>query len=236
MARKPRDKTATTAQTRAGRAAVASARRSNSGRGWWIGVAAIVLVVAVVVILGVTLSHPGAGTAAANPQQDANPALLASTGGQASGATVDGIASSSTEQVLFHIHAHLAIYINGNPKLIPYGIGIVLPYQLATSRDGQFVNGGSAFYWLHTHDDTGVIHIESPQRRTFTLGDFFDIWHQPLSPNQIGPASGPVTAYVNGTPVTGDPRAIALDQHAVIQLDLGGVRTAPRPHTFPAGL
>jgi hypothetical protein len=236
MARKPRGKTPTTGQARAGRDAVAAARRSNSGRGWWIGGGVLVLAVAVVVILGVTLSHPGGGTTAANPQQDANPALLASTGGQAGGAPVDGIESSSSEQVLFHIHAHLAIYVNGNPKLIPYGIGIVPPYQLATSQDGPFVDGGSAFYWLHTHDESGVIHIESPQRRTFTLGDFFDIWHQPLGPNQLGPTTGPVTAYVNGAPVTGDPRAIALDEHAVIQLDLGGLRTTPQPYTFPKGL
>jgi hypothetical protein len=147
-----------------------------------------------------------------------------------------GIAPSSADQVLVHIHAHLTLYVNGTPTLVPYGIGIVAPYQLATSQDGPFVNGGSAFYWLHTHDETGLIHMESPQRRSFTLGDLFDIWRQPLGPHQLGPATGPVTAYVNGTPVTGDPRAITLDAHAVIQLDLGTRIVVPQPYNFPAGL
>ncbi|HEX9235017.1 MAG TPA: hypothetical protein VF972_01920 [Actinomycetota bacterium] len=29
---------------------------------------------------------------------------------------------------------------------------------------------------IHTHDATGIIHIESPTPRTFTLGEFFDVW------------------------------------------------------------
>ena len=31
-------------------------------------------------------------------------------------------------------------------------------------------------YWLHTHDNSGLIHIESPIKRNFTLGDFLQIW------------------------------------------------------------
>src|SRR5437763_14718324 len=40
-----------------------------------------------------------------------------------------------------------------------------------------------------------VVHVESPVQRTFTLGDFFAIWGQPLSPTRVGPASGSVNAF-----------------------------------------
>jgi hypothetical protein len=112
----------------------------------------------------------------------------------------------------------------------------VPPYQLESSQDGSFVDAGSAIYWLHTHDETGVIHVESPVQRTFTLGNFFDIWHQPLGPNQVGSLTGPVTAFVNGKQVNGDPRTIPLDAHDLIQLDVGGPVVPPQPYTFPAGL
>ncbi len=149
---------------------------------------------------------------------------------------MDGISSSATEQVLFHIHAHLRIYLNGTEKLIPYGVGILGPYQLAPSQAGPFVADGRAFYWLHTHDETGVIHIESPVRRTFTPGNFFDMWGQPLTGNQAGPATGTVTAFVDGQRVAGDPRDIPRDAHSVIQLDVGTPTVPPRPYTFAAGL
>jgi hypothetical protein len=238
MAKKVRQKTASTPQARttSRHNSVTAARRADHGRGWWIGGGAAVVAVVLIVVLAVMTSHASRSAASANAQQDANPAMLASTAGQASGAAVDGVESSSSEQVLFHIHAHLQLYVNGRPKLIPYGIGIVPPYQLEASQDGPFVGGGTAFYWLHTHDETGVIHVESPQQRTFTLGNFFDIWHQPLGPDQLGPLTGPITAFVNGQPVSGDPRNIPLDARGVIQLDLGGPIVPPQPYTFAAGL
>lgn len=238
MAKKTRRTTSTPQQRAlARRTAVAAARRGEQRRRWWIGGgAALVVALLVAAVVAVAGNHPSAGAAAAGSGQDTNPALLAGTAGEASGAPVDGVESSSSEQVLFHIHSHLQIYAGGTQKLIPYGIGIVAPYQLDTTPDGPFVDGGSAFYWLHTHDESGVIHVESPQQRTFTLGNFFDVWHQPLGPDQVGPQTGPVTAFVNGQQVTGDPRDIALDAHAVIQLDVGGPVVPPQPYTFAAGL
>jgi hypothetical protein len=44
---------------------------------------------------------------------------------------------------------------------------------------------GNCFYWLHTHDESGIIHIEAPAHREFTLGQFFDIWKKKLSNDQI---------------------------------------------------
>ncbi len=72
--------------------------------------------------------------------------------------------------------------------------------------------------------------------RTFTLGDFFDIWGQPLSKTQVGPARGPVTAIYNGRVYLGNPRDIPLEKHAQIQLQVGKPLVAPVSITFPGGL
>ena len=62
------------------------------------------------------------------------------------------------------LDAKLAIFINGKNHTVPALIGIT----------------NYCFYWLHTHDQSGIIHIESPIHRAFTLGNFFDIWKQKL--------------------------------------------------------
>jgi hypothetical protein len=160
---------------------------------------------------------------------------LASTDGEASGQPVDGIKCERDEQVLFHIHAHLAVYVDGVQRLIPEGIGIAPPRQVEQTPDGPFVVAGSCFYWLHSHTPDGIVHIESPVSRTYTLGDYFDIWRQPLGPNRVGPATGAVTAYLNGHRYTRDPRSIPLTAHALVQLDVGR-QVAPVPFKFPAGL
>jgi hypothetical protein len=163
---------------------------------------------------------------------DGGAIVLAPTGDTAQGHAVDGITCDTSEQLLFHIHAHLKMYVQGQERLVARGIGIGPPLQLQNG----FVVGGSCFSWLHTHDESGVVHIESPVQRTFTLGDFFAIWGQPLSPARVGPAPGSVSAFVDGVLFSGDPATIALDAHAVIQLDVGEPRVAPQPYSWPAGL
>jgi len=149
--------------------------------------------------------------------------------------TVNGIPCDTAERVAFHIHARLTIYAAGQPLQVPYGIGIGQPWQVVQSSEGPFVASGSCFYWLHTHTQDGVIHIESPQQRTFTLGDFFGIWGQPLSSTQVASAQGTVVAYVNGERFAGDPTQIPLTAHALIQLNVND-ETPPQDFTFPPGL
>lgn len=160
-----------------------------------------------------------------------NGPALAGTGSIATGATVDGIQCQSSEQSLFHIHAHLTVFVNGTPRQIPYGIGIPNAQTQATAQ-GPFVNGGSCLYWLHTHAADGIIHIESPVRRTFTLGDLFDIWGQQLGPDRAATATGPVTAIYNAKLYRGNPRNIPLNAHAQIQLDIGQPLVGPTTITF----
>ncbi len=141
--------------------------------------------------------------------------------------SIDGIKCQPQENVLFHIHAHLTVFVDGKARLIPYGIGIGPPLRGQNTKAGAFVSQGTCFSWLHTHVADGIIHIESPVQKTYTLGEFFDIWGQPLSANQVGPARGKVTAIVNGSVYTGDPRQIPLRKHAQIQLEVGTPLIAP---------
>jgi hypothetical protein len=67
--------------------------------------------------------------------------------------TIDGIQCNPTEHVAFHIHTHLDIIINGKSFTVPSQIGI--------KSDER------CLYWLHTHDDTGIIHVEAPEKRDF---------------------------------------------------------------------
>jgi len=134
--------------------------------------------------------------------------------------TVNGIQCGSKEQLAYHIHAHLTVFDNGQARSIPGGIGIP-GSQVEQSSAGPVAVGGQCIYWLHTHAPDGVIHIESPTKRVYSLGDFFDEWHQPLTADQVGDVKGKVSAIVNGKPWTKSTRAIPLDSHQVIQLNVG---------------
>ena len=104
-----------------------------------------------------------------------------------------------TEQFVEHWHPHLTIERHGAKVTVPADIGIVTAGYAVL-----------CLYWLHTHDDSGTIHVESPFARVFTLADFFAVWGEPLSRTRIGPYTGHVRAYVNGAPYKGAPQDIPL--------------------------
>lgn len=124
-------------------------------------------------------------------------------------ATVDGVDCQAGEQLQYHVHAALEILIDGQPVTVPKNTGI----------------RSNCIFWLHTHDDTGLVHIEAPETRDFTLGQFFAVWGQPLSATQLlgstVDASHQITATVNGTPFTGDPASILLADRETIVLQYG---------------
>jgi hypothetical protein len=161
-------------------------------------------------------SQPAIGFEAV-PLQTGPPIAPASTTGTA---TVDGITCGPTEQLVYHIHVHLAVFKNGQAYTLPAGVGIPGSHAVNTNQ-GPIASGGSCIYWLHTHTTDGVIHIESPSKKIYTLGNFFDEWHQPLSTTHVGTLSGPVTAIVNGKPWKKNPSDIPLLPHADIQLEIG---------------
>jgi len=161
--------------------------------------------------------------------------MLAAAPDYAGHPTIDGIPCETMERVSYHVHAHLAVFVDGQQSVVPEGLGIASPRQVQNTSEGPFVASGSCFYWLHTHTADGIIHVESPVPQSFKLGQLFDVWQQPLSSDQVGPARGQVLAYVNGQRYPGDPKQIDLAAHAVIQLDVGQ-DVPPRPFAFPSGL
>ncbi|HYZ53390.1 MAG TPA: hypothetical protein VE733_07790 [Streptosporangiaceae bacterium] len=162
-------------------------------------------------------------------------APLAGTAAAASGQPVDGIRCQPDEMSVFHIHAHLTIFVNGSPRQIPAGIGIP-GAQVQNTAKGLYVSSGRCYYWPHTHAADGIIHIESPVPHSFTLGEFFDEWGQPLGPGKVGPATGPVVAFYNGQRYEGNPRNIPLSAFAQIQLEVGTPLIAPESISFPGNL
>lgn len=148
--------------------------------------------------------------------------------------TIDGIQCNPSEQLLFHIHAHLDIIINGHYFLVPAQIGIT----------------NLCFYWLHTHDVTGIIHIESPVNRNFTLGQFFDVWDKKFGNGQIrfnntqifnyaATGNSPLNVYVNGAKVPNgvNYRDIKLHAHDEIAIVYGTPPSSiPSSYEFPEGL
>ena len=124
------------------------------------------------------------------------------------------------EQLQTHYHAHLTIIQDGQERALPARIGIT----------------DTCLYWLHTHDTSGVIHIEAPAAQkdhTFTLGEFFDVWGQPLDSAHVATlnvGSGQtLVAYVDGKVYTGDPRAIPLKSHTLVVLEIQPPAVDPPP-------
>jgi len=212
------------------------AQASSRGRGrrFWVSVASAAAV-AIGVLVFVLVAVTGGSAKPAKPTESVLKApVLAYPSDATTAPAVDGIQCQMTEQVVQHIHAHLAVFVGGRQRQIPAGVGIGAPRQIVLTNAGPYASGGQCFYWLHTHTADGIIHIESPVAQAFTLGQFFDVWGQTLTEKQVGPASGNVTAYVNGRKFTGTPAAIPLSDHAFIQLDVGA-NASPQPYSFPPG-
>jgi len=125
------------------------------------------------------------------------------------------------ESTSFHIHEHLDVFVAGRPVTVPAGIGL-----------------GSVASPLHTHDDSGIVHVEASTTGPFTLGQFFDVWGVRLTRDCLGSLCGEgVTASVDGHPATGDPRQIRLVDHQEIAIAYGPPPTPlPSSYVFPAFL
>jgi hypothetical protein len=128
-----------------------------------------------------------------------------------------------------HYHAHLDVIIDGQPVTVPANVGIDIENQRISP--------------VHTHDTSGVIHVESTTHSTYTLGQFFTEWGVTLNSQCIGSyCAGPgrqILATVDGQPWTGDPSAIPFKPHSQITLWSGPPGSPPRlrsSYNFPPGL
>lgn len=134
------------------------------------------------------------------------------------------VGCSTTEQTTYHIHSHLTIITNGQERQVPANIGIE----------------ANCLRWLHTHDTSGIIHVEAPSKDDYTLGQFFEVWGEPLSKFQMlnykATKGKQVRAYIDGKPYTGNPRDILLRDKEQIVLEYGPPFVSPPKYNFPEGL
>ncbi|HEU5349688.1 MAG TPA: hypothetical protein VFU63_13835 [Ktedonobacterales bacterium] len=158
----------------------------------------------------------------------------------ANGQVVAGMECTNSEQLVFHIHSYLEIYADGKPVTVPPGVGIVAP---AGSGESALGSDGlkTCIYPLHVHDtEPNVVHIESPIKKTYTLGNFFEIWGQPLSATQVmghkADSSHTLVFEVfdasgKRTQVTSDPRSIALAEHETVVILYNSPDVQAKPFT-----
>jgi hypothetical protein len=209
--------------------------------------AAVLILAVIVIFLGMKWQQSRAQQAAMatpspGPNASAKPISLADGGSLGSkhfpqgntltggnGQAVDGITCLTQEGATLHVHSHVALFDHGKQIQMPRFIGFAANPQLP---------GGGCLYWIHTHDASGIIHVEAPDLSPpgggpYTLGMLFDIWGQPLSANEIAGFKGPVTAFVNGAKYDGDLRAIPLMSHQEITLEVGSPVVPPPNYAFP---
>src|SRR5439155_25050472 len=123
-------------------------------------VTAAVLVVAIVLFVGTGTNSgaradsgsaprpaPAPSAAAVGPEGVplAAGAPLGPASAPAPGTARGGVPCGSSEQLAYHVHAHLEIYVNGKPRAVPLGIGIGAPRRIMRNPGGPFVSGGSCF-------------------------------------------------------------------------------------------
>ncbi len=122
-----------------------------------------------------------------------------------------------------HIHQHLDLFVDGTRVVVPSGIGID--------------PGGTFLAPLHTHDDTGIIHVESPVRRDYTLGEFFGVWGVRFTRRCLGgycaDSGRAFRLFVNGRRILSDPTRLRLRQHEEIAIVVGGPVAVPSSYSFP---
>jgi len=202
-------------------------------RGVWLtaGVAALGVIAAVVA--AVVVFTGGGNSATPNVPENSNLAGL-QTGPAPWNPGLDtlpdrleplGLNDLTNEGQVVHIHQHLDIFVNGKREPVPANIGIY---------DGQFLTE------LHTHDPTGIMHVESPTKRQFDLGQFFGVWGVRLNAYCVGGYCReltPWTVYVNGQAYTGNPAALVLTEHQEIAFVIGTApKKIPSSYKFPPGL
>lgn len=142
-------------------------------------------------------------------------------GGTAS-QSIDGVTCLLNEN--YHVHAHLTIILDGGSLAVPSQIGLQ----------------GCA-YEVHTHDRSGILHVETDQKKIFTLGQVFSLWGQPLSSTNIaGITTKPLLVLFQDDgqieTFSGDPRSIELRHHRKIFLILGKVPATVPNYLWPADL
>jgi len=185
--------------------------------------AAVIIVVLVVVVgLGIYLA-----TQSSKPVVTNDFAAVPNNSQLMANLTKAGLQPLTAEGSVLHIHQHLDMIINGQGVTVPAEIGI-----------------GTGFISpIHTHDATGILHVESPEVKDFTLGQFFDEWGVDFNDNCIGKnctdSTHKLIVAVNGAPLSNNFRGYVLKAHDEIEIWYGLTSDHPdliKSYSFPQGL
>jgi len=129
-------------------------------------------------------------------------------------AAAAGLKPEPFETLIHHVHAHLDVFVNGAAVRVPAGIGINIHdpgVHSSPQADGTTAYGGiqrcaqPCISPLHTHDDTGILHTESPSPVPNRLGQFFIEWGVRLTQTCVGSYCRPATSvkvFVDGRLLT----------------------------------
>jgi len=124
----------------------------------------------------------------------------------------------------YHVHAQLNIYVNGKQTTVPANVGI--------DPQGRFISP------IHTHDTSGVVHMESTKYYPFTLGEFINVWGVYFTNNQLGgykAGNGNVLQlWINNKQIA-DPVNYKMKPHDVMILGYGKPGSFPHKKTFAFG-
>ncbi|MBA3652725.1 MAG: hypothetical protein H0W70_00875 [Actinobacteria bacterium] len=134
-----------------------------------------------------------------------------------------GLPALPNERLEYHVHSHLDVFVDGQAQKVPPDLGIDRAEGVLSP--------------LHTHDDSGIIHVENDKPATFTLGQLFIEWDVRLDAACIGSycrATKPVAFYVDGEKFTGAPESIELARHREVSIVIGAApKTIPKAYDWP---
>ena len=118
---------------------------------------------------------------------------------------------SGGHDAAYHLHSQLAVYLpDGTSAEVPADIGV----------------GNSCMYWLHTHDETGKLHVEAPAATAATLADFLEIWRRSTNPTIPDAVNAGLAEIKVMGEVVSDPASIELSDGLGIQITL---KSFPQP-------
>lgn len=141
--------------------------------------------------------------------------------GSGTGAPIDGVNCMGTVQS--HTHSLISIYRDG--------VRLALPALIGLKGCG---------YEMHTHDRSGVVHVEPNVARSLTLGQFFAVWGQPISRTAVAGLAGPVRYYLIDdatlTQFDGNPADIVFKAHQQIVIITGSAPAVLPKYRWPTSL
>jgi len=202
--------------------------------------AAVVVVAAVIVVIalggggggddettssGIAFSEDSVPASVETGLQDSPPPWKPDYNGL--GERISAMGLPGFSETIAHTHASVQIYDDGKKEPVPANIGI----DQATGTISP----------LHTHDTSGIIHMEADREFDFTLGQLIAIWGVEFSDSQIGSLKSQgdqkLQVYLNGQRVN-DPVNVIMPEKGNLVIGYGKAGSFPTDPkvNWPQGL